>query len=51
MPTEPKMTLGQTIVQETVKKDLDDPNLKILDFKEYQELKLINKGKRFKGRF
>lgn len=45
MSTEPKMTFGQTIVQESFKKEVNDPTQKILDFKEYQELKLINKGK------
>ena len=45
-PTE-KMSFGQTIVQEAFKKEVVDSTQKILDFKEYQELKLINKGKRF----
>jgi len=35
MSTDPKMTFGQTIVQEAFKKELKDASTKILDFKEY----------------
>jgi len=40
-----KMTFGQTVVQDTFKKETNDESVKILDFKEYQELKKMNQGK------